>query len=259
MARIPIGLELYSVRQDFAADPLGTLKAVAAMGYEGVEFAGPAKLSGAELGEMLRATGLVCCGWHTPYAAVQPDTLAATIALNQAVGNRYVIIPGLPGNLVQSLDDWVRMAGFFNQLAASLKPHGMLTGYHNHHTEFQVRDGGRPWDAFFGNAAPDVIMQLDLGNAMHGGAEVMQILRDYPGRCQTIHLKPYSRKAAETGGGHAGFRPIIGDDDVPWNEVFRFCETAGRTEWYIVEYESDAYPPLEAVERCLKALKAMGR
>ena len=105
MARIPVGLELYSVRKDLDSDAFGTLKAVAAMGYDGVEFAGPPKHSGKELGEMLKQTGLRCCGWHTPFNLVQDDTLAATIELNKAVGNTYVIIPGLPGHLVQTIAD----------------------------------------------------------------------------------------------------------------------------------------------------------
>jgi sugar phosphate isomerase/epimerase len=111
--RIPIGLELYSVRQDFARDPLGTLKAVAAMGYEGVEFAGPPALSGTLLRAMLDETGLVCCGWHTPYQMVQDDALDATIALNKTVGNRRVIVPGFPHELVDSRAKWRAMADFF--------------------------------------------------------------------------------------------------------------------------------------------------
>ena len=74
----------------------------------------------------------------------------------------------------------------------------------------------------------------------------------------TVHLKPYDESIGETDR-HAGFRPIIGEDSVPWDEIFRICETTGGTEWYIVEYESDAYPPLESVERCLTALKEMGK
>ena len=95
MARIPIGLELYSVRNELAADAAGTIRAVAEMGYEGVEFAGPPQHSGAELRKMLDDNGLVCCGWHTPFDRVQDDTLAATIELNQTVGNRFIIIPGM--------------------------------------------------------------------------------------------------------------------------------------------------------------------
>ena len=78
------------------------------------------------------------------------------------------------------------------------------------------------------------------------------------GRAGTVHLKPYSRAAGREDA-RQGFAPVIGDDDTPWGEIFGLCESAGGTKWYIVEYESDAYPPLEAVELCLKALKAMGK
>jgi sugar phosphate isomerase/epimerase len=134
----------------------------------------------------------------------------------------------------------------------------MATGYHNHHVEFQPLDGEPPWDTFFGNTVKEVIMQLDTGNAVYGGADPVSILRRYPGRAVTVHLKSYSREAGRTDP-RLGFRPLIGDDDIPWAEVFEACETLGGTEWYVVEYESDAYPPLEAVERFLKRLRSMGK
>lgn len=256
MARIPIGLELYSVRQDLDRDPRGTLRAVAEMGYEGVEFAGPPKLSGEELRKLLDEFGLVCCGWHTPFAMVQEDQIDATIALNKAVGNQYVIIPGFPGDLTKTRQDWLKLADFMNGLATKLAAHGMQTGYHNHHTEFQPLDGEWPWDTFFGNTKKEVIMQLDTGNALRGGAESAPILERYPGRAVTVHLKPYKTGLDDP---NAGYKPLIGDDSVDWQNVFRLCESIGGTRWYIVEYESDLYPPLEAVKRCLEKLKAMGK
>jgi sugar phosphate isomerase/epimerase len=258
MARIPIGLELFSVREDFERDPRGTLRAVAAMGYEGVEFAGPPALPAAEVRAALDDLGLQCCGWHTQWPLVQDDRLEATTALNKAVGNRYVIVPGIPQQLRTSRADWLELAGFFNALARKLAPHGMLTGYHNHHVEFEPLDGEQPWDTFFANTDPSVVMQLDTGNAARGGGDVVAILERYPGRAKTVHLKPYSWTAAREDP-RLGFRPAIGDDELPWPEIFRACETVGGTAWYIVEYESDAYPPLEAVERCLRGLRAMGQ
>ena len=258
MARIPIGLELYSVRNDLDKDVYGTLKAVAKMGYEGVEFAGPPKHSARVLRAILDEVGLVCCGWHTPFALVQDDKLAETIAFNKILGNRYVIIPGLPGNVTGSRANWRKVADFFNQLTDKLAPHGMVTGYHNHHTEFTPLEGEAPWDTFFGNAAPEVVMQLDTGNALHGGGLSVPVLKRYPGRAKSVHLKPYSPKLVKESE-RAPFGPVIGDDEIPWAEVFRLCETIGGTEWYVVEYESDAYPPLDAVDRCLKALKKMGK
>lgn len=256
MARIPIGLELYSVRNELAADVRGTLKAVAEMGYEGVEFAGAPQHPAEMLKELLEEFKLICCGWHTPFNMVQDDKIESTIAFNKTIRNPYVIIPGVSA---KTKDDWLNHAKFFNKVADKLAPHGMFTGYHNHHTEYTPFDSGEtPWDLFFGNTKKEVIMQLDLGNALYGGADLVGILKKYPGRPTTIHLKPYSKKAAKDNP-HAGFRPIIGDDDVPWKEIFHLCETIGDTKWYIVEYESDAYPPLESVERCLKALKSMGK
>jgi sugar phosphate isomerase/epimerase len=258
MSRIPIALELYSVRHALKADPGGTLKAVAEMGYDGVEFAGAPEHPAGQLRAWLDEFGLGCCGWHTPFNLAQPDKLAETIAFNQQVGNTRLIIPSLPESLVRTRSGWLEAAGFFNRLAGELAPHGMVTGYHNHYVEFKPLDGELPWDTFFGNTDTAVIAQLDTGNALRGGADPLSLLQRYPGRAVTVHLKPYSLKAGATDPDQ-GYRPVIGEDDLPWQAIFETCETTGGTQWYIVEYESDAYPPLEAVERCLKALKAMGK
>jgi sugar phosphate isomerase/epimerase len=256
MTQIPIALQLYSVRHNLDRDLRGTLQAVAEMGYAGVEFAGAPKHTAQELKPLLDELGLVCCGWHTPFALVQEDTLAATIALNQALDNPNVIVPSIPARLRETREAWLRVADFFNELAQKLAAHGMKTGYHNHHTEFAPLDGERPWDTFFGNTGAGVIMQLDTGNAIRGGGDPVAILKQYPGRAGTVHLKPYS-KAMGKDDPSQGFKPVIGDDDTPWQEILQLCETTGGTQWYIVEYESDAHPPLKAVDLCLKGLKAM--
>lgn len=258
MSKIPIALELYSVREDLARDVRGTLQAVVAMGYQGVEFAGQPRNSAAELRSILDEVGLTCCGWHTPFALVQAEKLQETIAFNQTLGNNKLIIPGIPAELRQTRADWRKLADFFNQLTDQLAPYGMVTGYHNHHVEFTPLEGEAPWDTFFGNTHLSVIMQLDNGNAMYGGADTVAILKKYPGRAVTVHLKPFTH-VQDKSDPHAAFRPIIGQDDVPWADFFHACEMVGGTEWYIVEYESDAYPPLEAVKRCLQALRAMGK
>ena len=251
---IPVGLQLFSVRHDLDKDLRGTLQAVARMGYAGVEFFGFPKHPARELRALLDEFDLACCGWHTPFELVQEDKLEDTIAFNKELGNKYIIIPALPEEVRQSRADWLKLADFFNDLSRKLAPHGMVTGYHNHSIEFVPFDDEKPWDTFFQNTEKSVVMQLDLGNAMVGGSDVIAILEKYPGRATTIHFKPYSRKAAKDKP-EDGFRPVIGEDDVPWPRVFELCE-AGGTEWYIVEYESDAFPPLEAVKRCLDGLEA---
>ncbi len=256
MSPIPVALELYSVRHELKKDLRGTLKAVAEMGYQGVEFAGAPEYNPQELRSLLEEFSLVCCGWHTPFDLVQDEKLEGTIAFNKAVGNSRIIVPGIPERLRRTREDWLKLAGFFNQLAGKLATHGMVTGYHNHHIEFVPLNGERPWDTFFGNTNASVIMQLDTGNAIFGGADPVALLQKYPGRAGTVHLKPYSKQAGEKDG-EQGFRALIGEDDTPWQEIFQLCETVGGTQWYIIEYESDAYPPLEAVAGCLQGLKSL--
>ena len=258
MTNIPLGLQLYSVREVLAQDLAGTIKAVAGMGYAGVEFFGPPQHSAAALRTVLADAGLVCCGWHVPFALMQEDALPETIAFHQQLGNDRLIVPGIPAELRQSRQDWLKLAAFFNDLAAKLAEHAMVTGYHNHHIEFAPLDGEQPWDTFFSHTDRRVVMQLDTGNAIFGGGEAVSIIKKYPGRAKTVHLKPYSPSLASEDR-QAGFRPLIGDDETDWAALFQACETVGGTEWYIVEYESDAYPPLEAVERCLENLRAMGK
>lgn len=258
----PIALQLYSVRREFAADMPGTLAEVARMGYTGVEFAGPPQHSAAALKAELDALGLACAGWHVPFDLVQDDPLPKTIAFHHALGNDKLIIPGIPEELRQSRNDWLKLAEFTNRLAERLDSEGMRTGYHNHFHEFLSLDGETPWDTFFGNTDPSVIMQFDSGNAVFGGADPVSVIRSYPGRAVTVHLKPFTKRLHDGPGHdypHPAFDPIIGEDDTDWTGFFDACESVGGTEWYIVEYESDAYPPLEAVERCLMALRGMGK
>jgi len=252
MTRIPIALQLYSIRKDCEQDLPGTLEAVARMGYEGVEFAGYYGRSAKELRAMLDGLGLAVVGTHTGLDTLLGDRLAETVEFNRTLGNRFLIVPGLPEERRNSHQAWLETARMFNEIAERLveEGKGMVTGYHNHHIEFIPMDGEFPWDTFFSNTRQDVVMQLDTGNAFHGGVDPIPFLERYPGRAVTVHLKEYS-----------GTNPkaIIGEGEVRWDDVFRLCETVGGTEWYIVEQESYAYPPLECVDRCLQALRAMGK
>ena len=134
----------------------------------------------------------------------------------------------------------------------------MQTGYHNHHTEFTASDSGElPWDIFFGNTVDDVIMQFDTGNAWLGGGEALPFLRKYPGRARSVHLKPFSPSLATEAAPEAGFKPAIGEDETPWPELLQTCESTGGVEWYVIEYESDKYPAMEAIDICLRNLRGI--
>jgi len=250
MSRIPIALQLYSIREDCARDLPGSLEAVAGMGYEGVEFAGYHNRSAEELRQMCDALGLKIVGTHIGLDTLLGDALEETVAFNRTMGNKYLIVPGLAAERRNSREAWLETARIFDGIAAELEPRGMRTGYHNHHIEFVEMDGELPWDTFFGNTRQEVVMQLDTGNMYHGGAEPVGFLQKYPGRAQLVHLKEYSS---------TDDKALIGEGEVQWEKVFEICESSGGTEWYIVEQESYAHPPLECVDRCLRNLRKMGK
>ena len=250
MSQIPIALQLYSVREACKKDLPGVLKRVAEMGYAGVEFAGYHEHAASDLKKMLDDNGLQVAGTHTGIDTLLPEAFAETVEFNKTLGNPYLIVPGLPEAYRDSIDAWKKTAELFNELAERAAEVNMRVGYHNHAHEFQKMDGEYPWDAFFGTAREDVIMQLDSGNALHGGADVVPFLERYPGRATTVHLKEYAAN---------NDKALVGEGDVRWDRIFELCETIGKTAWYIVEQESYAYPPMECVDRCLQNLRAMGK
>ncbi len=248
--KIPIGVQLYSVRDDCKKDLPGTLKAVAKMGYAAVEFAGYYDYKAADLRKMLDDNGLKCCGTHTGLETVQSDNLAATIEFNKTIGNKFLIVPWLPEERRKTVADWKKLAAEFDAISDKVAPAGMRVGYHNHNFEFTPIDGTTPWDLFFGGTKKAVVMQVDTGNCIEGGSNPLAVLKKYPGRAATIHIKAWSKAKPDA---------FVGEDEIPWKDVFAALDQGGATEWYIVEYEQEKQPPLPAIEHCLKNLRAMGR
>ncbi|MCK4244379.1 MAG: sugar phosphate isomerase/epimerase [Candidatus Omnitrophica bacterium] len=246
MGKIPVALQLYSVREDCNKDFVGTLRKVSEIGYEGVEFAGYYGKRTKELKKILEEFGLKVAGTHIGIDTLLGDELQKTIEFNSILGNKFLIVPGLPEEYRNSKEAWSKTANLFNEISEKVKPYGMRIGYHNHWIEFKPTNGEIPWDIFFGAANNDVVMQLDTGNGMKGGGDPVEILRKYPGRAATIHLKEFSS---------TDDKAILGEGEVNWNEILNLCETTGKTEWYIVEQESYAYPPIDCVRLCLKNLR----
>lgn len=243
--KIPVGVQLYSLREECKTDLPGMLSAVSKIGFKGVEFAGYWGRTAKQLRQMLDDNGLVACGTHTPYETVLPDQIQATIEFNQIIGNKFIIVPYMTGKTRQ---EWLDKAKLFNDLADRLKPLGLWTGYHAHSHDFEKIEGQSAWDIFFGSTKPEVIMQLDTSNCRDGGADPVEVLHRYPGRCRTIHIKPNG----------AGAEAVIGEDLVNWPGVFSWCETQGGTRWYVVEHESSKQP-LATIQRTFDALRRMGK
>ncbi len=248
MKTLPIGLQLFSLCEDCARDFPGVLKKVAAMGYDGVEFAGYHNMGAREIRAILDGEGLRAAGSHIGLPTLLGDELVATLDFNRELGNRFLIVPGLPEERRNSIDAWKKTAALFNELAERVRPHGMHVGYHNHTHEFQAMDGEIPWDVFFSATEPGVVMQLDTGNASHEGADPVAVLKRYPGRALSVHLKEFAA---------GNDKALVGEGDVAWSEVFEICDRQGGTEWYIIEQESYPVSPLESVEKSLANVRAL--
>ena len=251
MARPKIAVQLYSVRDDCARDLVGTLRAVAQMGYEGVEFAGYYGRGAGELRELLEKFGLEPAGTHIGLDAFEGGKLQETIRFHKELGIKYLIVPWIPEGMRNSREAWLKTAERFNDIARRLKAEGMYVGYHNHTEEFRKFNGETGWEIFARATVADVILQMDVGNAMHGGVtmeQVLEFIRKFPGRTKTIHLKEYSRKDPQA---------LLGEGEVKWRELLSTCMEVGGTEWFIVEQESYKHPPLKCIELSLKNLKAI--
>jgi sugar phosphate isomerase/epimerase len=249
--KIPVGLQLYSVRGECGKDGGKNLpkviEAVAKMGYEGVEFAGYYGWDAQALKKMLDDNGVKCCGTHTGLDTLLGDKLKQTVEFHKTIGNKFLIVPSMGGGYTKDAEAWKRTARLFNEIAARLKPEGMYCGYHNHSSEFKPMDGSTPWDIFYGNTVKDVVMQLDTGNCMGGKGDPVALLEKYPGRALTIHCK-------EFGGTGMG---LVGDGKVDWKQIIQLGRTTACTKWFIIEHESGGAAALEAVKGCLAKFRKL--
>ncbi|MGD0572743.1 MAG: sugar phosphate isomerase/epimerase [Sedimentisphaerales bacterium] len=244
--QLPVGLQLWTVREECKKDFPGTIAKVAKMGYNGVEFAGFFDRSAKDVRKMLDDNGLLCLGSHTALDLLSNEKLAATMEYNKTIGNKFVIVPYLERKQLTTKAAWLEKAKTFNELADKTRSEGVHIGYHSHAGDFAKIGDETPWDILFGNTNKEVVMQLDTGNCMQGGGDPIAVLKKYPGRALTIHLKEYSATNKKV---------VIGEGDIKWKELFEICETTGGTQRYIIEEESGAYPQLEAAELSLKGFK----
>ena len=257
MTNIPIGLQLFAVRGECARNLPATLKAVAEMGYQGAE---PWDYDGlslqwqghavSDIRKMYDDNGLKCCGLHLTTSALMGDNLARTIAFNQTLGNRFLIV-AMDKERIASVEGVKELAGILNDAAAQLESVGMFTGYHAHGFDFVTLDNGEiAWNALFSQTRPEVIMQIDIGNSVSGGGDPIAALRLFPNRARSVHLKEYGGSSPEA---------VIGEGKADWPEIFRLCETTQNTEWYVVEEGSADGMGFDIPRRSLQALRRMGK
>jgi sugar phosphate isomerase/epimerase len=253
--KVPVGLELYSVRDEMAKDLMGTVRAVAGIGYKVVEFYGPyyawkpdyAK----EVRKLLDDLGVRCMSTHNDAKNLTPEGLPHAIELNKILGSKFIVMAS--AGRITGLDGWRKVADTLSQAAETLRPQGLRTGYHNHQLEFTPVDGKRPIEVIAAGTPKDVMLQLDAGTCVEVGSDPVAWVKANPGRINCVHCKEFAKGT----GPDKGYRALTGEGDVPWKNLFQAAESVGGVEYYLIEQEGSRYSSLETVKLCLANWKKM--
>ncbi len=250
---VPIGLELYSVRNELKQDPIGTVKAVAKMGYQCVEFYAPyydwTSDYAKEMKKVLDDLGIRCYSTHNGPKSFTAEGMPHAIELNNLLGAKYIVFAsaGQP----KGVNGWKHVADTLNHAAEQFKPAGLQPGYHNHQLEFTPVDGKRPMDILAANTGQDVMLQFDVGTCVEVGADPVAWINQNPGRIRSMHLKDWGP------GADKGYKVLFGEGVTPWKRVLDAAQKTGGLEFALIEQEGSRYPALETADRCLQNYRKM--
>ncbi|HLZ49170.1 MAG TPA: sugar phosphate isomerase/epimerase family protein [Candidatus Acidoferrum sp.] len=252
-SRIPVGLELYSVRNALKQDLTGTVRSVGEMGYQCVEFYAPyfdwTESQAREIKKLLDDLGVRCYSTHNDSSNFSPDKISRARDLNHLLGCKYLVMAS--SHSQSSLDSWKTVADSLNSAAEQLEPSGLKAGYHNHQAEFTPMAGTRPIELLAKNTKPSVMLQLDVGTCIEAGSDPVAWIRSNPGRIRSLHLKDWSPDPAK------GYTVLFGEGVADWKRIFEAAESVGGVEYYLIEQEGSRFSEFDTARKCLEAYRAM--
>lgn len=266
-----VGIQLYSIRDDMKKDPLGSLKQLAEMGYKYVEHANyvNGKFYGytpVEFKKVLDDLEFKMPSGHTVMGKQHwdadkkefTDVWKKTVEDAATVGQEFVISPWLDESLRKTYDDLLRYMEVFNKSGELCKKSGMKFGYHNHDFEFSQKFNDMTvYDIMLTNTDPALVMQqLDMGNLYNGGATAAQVLKKYPGRFESLHVKD----EIKVEGGHEKYEStVLGKGITNLKASLDFIKKAGGSKHLIIEQEAyQGMTPMAAAKEDLAVMKKWG-
>ena len=248
---IPIGLELYSVRKDLQKDLAGTVRQVAKMGYQCVEFYSPYyNWTPGEARKVRREMdnlGIRCYSTHNDRKSFTPDGIGKAMELNHILGTRYIVMAS-PGE-VTTIDGWKQVAGLLNNANRTMASHGFHAGYHNHDLEWIPVNGQKPIEVLAANTDKSIMLQLDVGTCLETGNNPMAWIKRNPGRIRSLHLKNWAPKG--------GYTVLFSEGVAPWKKIFAAAESVGGVEYYLIEQEGSRYSEMKTVRLCLEEYRKL--
>jgi sugar phosphate isomerase/epimerase len=250
---VPVGLELYSVREELNKDPEATIRAVAKMGYQCVEFYAPyfdwSDAQARQMRKLLDELGIRCYSTHNDDKFFSAENINHARDLNLILGTKYMV--WAYSDAKPTLDAWKAVADKLNSAAETLEPSGLSPGYHNHDAEWRPIDGVRPMEVLARNTKPTIMLQLDVGTCIEAGSDPAAWIRANPGRIHSLHLKDWSSDPAK------GYKVLFGEGAAKWQDIFAAAESVGGVEYYLIEQEGSRFSELETASRCLKTYRSM--
>ena len=268
---LPIAIQLYSLRDDCAADFKATLKKVKDMGFDGVEFAGLNGLTPAEVKATCAELGLTPISAHVSYYEMMGDPRGVLNAYAE-VGCRYVVIPHIGAEYLAGGEKWPEMVANTTMLGEIARELGMTLLYHNHDFEFEKVDGKYKLEHLYDTISADLLQtELDVCWVRVGGEEPAPYVRKYAGRAPVVHLKDYAGGKSEHMYELIGiaseektseekpfeFRPVgFGVQDVPGIIA---AATESGAQWLVVEQDmpSMGLTPVECAEKSITYLRSL--
>ena len=237
------GLQLYSVRDSAEQSLDATLKRVAEIGYEFVEFAGFFGNSAADVKAMLANYGLKCSGTHSPLDDLRPTRIMDTVKYHKELGNPNYIVPGADLSTLEKIRDFCNVMNYAEPILAA---EGIKLGYHNHSKEFCVM----PWGSTIHSEIEkntNMEFEIDTYWAYNAGLDPVKVLERLKNRISVIHLKD---------GLMGGAGKALGEGTAPVRDVIATAEKLGFK--MVVESETLTPTGLEEVTRCMDFLKTVG-
>lgn len=245
-----IALQLYSVKELTTVDFLGTLKKVAEAGYDGVEFAGYFGVSSKELRKALDDFGLRAAGSHVGIAELQLQ-LDQMIEYLLELNSPYMICPGLPENMRNTTDSYLRTAELLDRIGERCKEQGIRLGYHNHAVEFLQFDGNYGLDLLVNHTQPEhLFVELDTYWVEHAGLHSVDFIHKYKDRCSILHMKDMKSADDKT-------NTEVGSGIMDFEAIVAAAKTQGAIQWYTVEQEQFEMPQLESIGKSLQYLRGI--
>lgn len=254
MPNLPISVQLYSLRR-MAGGLDAILSAVAKAGFTAVETVNDHGISASDMQDLLDQYNLTVSSSHVGIQVLQ-ENLAHVINFNKFLGNPVVVVPAPYGPMWTSstAEDWRNLGRDLDAIGAKLRAAGMRLLYHNHGIEMQMHDGKRAIDWLFGAADPAHLnFEPDLAWIAHGGADPVEILGQYAGRCPRVHVKDLA--APGTADNEKGLADV-GYGILDWPTILPAAKAAGA-QWYVVEHDEPT-DPAASVKRSLDYLRSVG-